>query len=300
MIMPAYTVTDYKTITSPFELPQNVLDVIALLSQKFGASLPQQQHSSTESKPRHHRGHHRGHKSNDDSWQHVRDFKPTVVIEKNNKTNDIRVALNKLSTKNYDTTSEFIIEKIKELDGEENREAIVPVIIDIFSTNKMFSALYAKFYKRLIEAFPEMFQPTLESLTQKFVDSLQTIRYVDQNGDYDEFCKYNKENDRRKATAIFIIHLSQIGLIPTDKILFMTQSLVALVHTYIKEENRTNEVEEITENIFLLLTTNEEMLKMVSGELRADITTISMMKIKEWPSISSRTIFKYVDIVERL
>jgi len=298
--MPVYTVTDYKTITSPFELPQNVLDVIALLSQKFGASLPQQQHSSTESKPRHHRGHHRGHKSNDDSWQNIREFKPTVVIEKNNKTNDIRVALNKLSTKNYDTTSEFIIEKIKELDGEENREAIVPVIIDIFSTNKMFSALYAKFYKRLIEAFPEMFQPTLESLTQNFVDSLQTIRYVDQNGDYDEFCKYNKENDRRKATAIFIIHLSQIGLIPTDKILFMTQSLVALVHTYIKEENRTNEVEEITENIFLLLTTNEEMLKMVSGELRTDITTISTMKIKEWPSISSRTIFKYVDIVERL
>ena len=296
MSVTTYTLTDYQRITTPFELSAQVLDIIAQLSQKFGASLPPTTQNSTESKPRHHRRN----KHQDDSWQHMCEFKPTVVIEKNSKTNDIRVALNKLSTKNYDITSEFIIDKLKELDSQEERDVIVPIILDIFSTNKMFSALYSRFYKSLIEAFPEIFQPTLDSIPTKFVESLQTIRYVDQNGDYDEFCRYNKENDKRKATAIFITHLAQVGLMSIDKILFMTQSLVALVLQYIKEENKTNEVEEITENIYLLLTTNDSILSEMSPELKADITTISNMKIKEWPSISSRTIFKYVDIAEKM
>jgi hypothetical protein len=129
--------------------------------------------------------------------------------------------------------------------------------------------------------------------------SMASIKHVDQNGDYDAFCANNKENDRRKATAEFITHLAPLGLIPHNKISFMTNTLVDRVQTLMNETDKTGEVDELTENIFLLMTSLIP-LSQVPEDLQQKVLSLSQRKVKELPSMSSRAIFKYVDLMEKI
>jgi hypothetical protein len=297
--MPTYTLNDYQSIKGAFTLQQSTLDIISELAKKFGGLIPTEQ---IRPKPKMRGGYKQSNgNSNDDSWQTMRDFKATVVLDKQDKSNDIRVALNKLSAKTYDTTSELIIEKLKEIINSEEQEEIQKTITTIYntiSTNKTFSVIYARFYKTLIETFPEIFSITL--IPQNFIDSISALRYADPNTNYDEFCAYNKENDKRKATALFITNLVAIDAMPLPQLFFLTNSLLAMVNGFIREPNKTNEVEEITENIYILLTNNKTVLNELPDDIKTNVEEIAKMKLKEWPSITSRCIFKYVDIVEKL
>jgi hypothetical protein len=285
--MKHYNLTDYQAIQSTYVLPQSVMAIISTLSQKFGFSIPV---TMPDPKPRNR------HRMKDDQWQNARDFKPTLMKKEENKLNDVRVALNKLSQKNYDTTCDFIIQKIKEIVVEGEQETnIVQMMMDIISSNKIFSVLYAQFYKKLVEEFPSLFAPTLDTIQQQYLDSIQNIRFVDQNTNYDEFCKNNKENDRRKTIALFISHLTTNGQITLAKLSFMTNTLLDIVLKYMKEENKTSEVEEITENIYVFITNQKNM---EDAEINEKITQLSKIKVKDYPSISSRAIFKYIDIME--
>ena len=107
--MAAYTLSDYQTIpnANTYVLPTPVMDIIARLSQIFGTTFSTTT-VYTESKPRIQRQ-----QRPKEEWK--TDFKATTIIEKGDKFTDIRTALNKLSPKNYDATSEFILEKVKEL-----------------------------------------------------------------------------------------------------------------------------------------------------------------------------------------
>ena len=80
----------------------------------------------------------------------------------------------------------------------------------------------------------------------------------------------------------------------------MTTSLFELVNGYIREPNKVNEVEEITENIYIFLTSNKMILDKLPEDIKTNVEEIANMKLKEWPSITSRCIFKYVDIVEKM
>lgn len=286
--MTTYTLYDYQSIpnSNAYVLPSSVMDIITHLSQIFGTTLSTTVY--TESKPRRQQ-------RLKEEWK--TDFKTTTIIEKGDKFTDIRTALNKLSPKNYDVTSEFILEKVKGLITDETFEtsAIVTNIVDIMRTSKI--AVYPKFYKLLVETFP-IFTQSVEQLQESYMASMSNIKYVDQNSDYNAFCANNKENDRRKATAEFITHLAPLGLIPLYKISFMTDVLVDLVHKYMKEVDRAGEVDELTENIFILM---GALIKSsnVPKDLIDKILYLSQRKVKELPSISSRAIFKYVDLIER-
>ena len=83
-----------------------------------------------------------------------------------------------------------------------------------------------------------------------------------------------------------------------DKII---QTIQTNLNTYMNEENCINEVEEIIENIFILLTNNTTFLKSCENtEIIAFIQNLSKLKPKDLPSISSRAIFKCLDIIDKL
>jgi len=278
-----YTIQDYQQIKTLYVLPDSVLSIISVISTKFGTT------QLVESKPK------RQHRiSNDKSWKS--DFKPTIILEKVNKINEIRISLNKLSVKNYDTTSNCIVEKIKELDCEDIK-IFMKTLMDVISTNKIFSSLYANFYKKIIDEFPELFSHTLDSITTNYIESISLIHWIDEKDSYDEFCKNNKENDKRKTIAAFIINLYYNQLIPIEKILFIINLLLENVLELIKKDNKIYEVEEITENIYVLLTQSKNISLNIS--LYEKILELSEKKAKEDPSISSRAIFKYIDIIEQ-
>jgi hypothetical protein len=297
-----YNINDYLSISaaSTYCLSESSKLVIQFLSNRFGAS------TVTEAR---HRDRRNGKSHKDDSWATVRDFKPTVVAEKKEGVeqwvSEIRGALNKISIKNYDANANLIIEKLREISGavaasEQEIKSVATNIFEIASTNKFFSEIYANLYKRLMDEFPDIFTSILDICIQGFTNTMKSIQYVDQNTNYDEFCKYNKENDKRKATSVFITNLVKAGVIPISTVIWLVKELHDILTLYMKEAGKLNEVEEITENIFLLLTNYNDILRESVGELKMHMKSLAEVKPKELPSMSSRAIFKYIDILEKM
>jgi len=300
-----YTINDYLLFaqenTNQF-LSEKTKEIIRFLSNKYNVNIV-----DVKSKEKKNKNHNSTIVSNT-SWSSLRDFKPTVIIEHKDGleklVSEIRGALNKISLKNYDTNSKLIIEKLHEIQNQCNTtdeiKKMATNIFEIASTNKFFSEIYANLYKALMTEFPDIFTAILDLCIRGFTELLKTIQYVDQTTNYDDFCKYNKENDKRKATSIFITNLVKVGVIPLSTILYLINELHDVLNEYIKETNKINEVEEITENIYLLLTNNHEILKESVQELKTKMHVLSQIKAKEYPSISSRAIFKFIDIIEKM
>ena len=302
-----YTLNDYNAIlfgtyknetTNPMEysLPQNVLNIINTLSKKFGVSdiidKPKRQRYIPKVQ------------LTDESWVNTNIFKPTVVIHKPEGTekvmNDIRVALNKMSNKNYETNRNIIIELLTLMVEENDLIKIGNNIFDIASTNKFFSEIYAKLYKDISEKFPQIFNNILLSFLEGFTNTMKTICYVDQKDNYDNYCKYNKDNDKRKSTSMFITNLLKNNVIQSNVLTNIIENIQCILFEYMNQENRINEVEEVIENMYILLTNNVVFLKSCSNtKIITTVQEISKLKAKELPSISSRSIFKCMDILDK-
>jgi len=286
-----------------YTLPSSVIDTINYLSRKFGGDVVEKEKPK---KPRYVYN-----KQSDDSWINPSGFKPTVFVEKlvgtDKLMNDIRATLNKISNKNYDTNRDVIIGLLQDLvnekkeDTKKDLEKIGNNIFDIASTNKFFSEIYARLYKDISEKFPEIFNSILTAFLEGFTNTMKTILYVDQKDSYDDFCKYNKDNDKRKATSMFITNLVKNNVIQSDVLVNIITTIQSILNSYMNEENKVNEVEEIIENIFILLTSNLIFLKSCKNtEIITFIQDISILKPKDLPSMSSRAIFKCLDILDKL
>ena len=220
---------------------------------------------------------------------------------------EIRILLNKISDKNYDVNKNSIIQKIKDC-LEDNKESnddikrVVTVLFDIAKSNKFYSQIYAKLYKELIDNFP-FFNDTVVPFVNQFMDSLNTLVYVDSSVDYDGFCNYNKMNENRRASMAFIVNLMKNNVELPIHILDIVIHFQNLALKFIDEENRVNEVDEITEvlNIVILMINDiyKADVKWID-EILPKIKMFSSFKIKEKVSLSSRSIFKYKDIVDKV
>ena len=67
-----------------------------------------------------------------------------------------------------------------------------------------------------------------------------------------------------------------------------------------EKEDSSNEVEEIIENLFILITNNTEFLKnYITAEYLDTIMEVSKLKAKQMASVSSRAIFQAMDIIAK-
>jgi hypothetical protein len=290
-----YTLEDYTNINSIYTLPKPVLDIISDLSQRFGTTILSD--NIVKIRGSRNSSYKQINNNSDESWKTT--FKPTVLIESGGKINELRISLNKLSTKNYDSTCLFIIDKIKALESEEV-VSFITIFKDTISVNQMFSNLYAKIYKIMIDVFPELFSDSLHLIISDYSDSISKIQMIDPNENYDNFCINNKENDKRKTIAKFITYAIDNDLIKIDFFFSIIDSLFDIVLSFIKEDDKTYQVEEITENIFILLTQQAKILSNLPTHIKEIIITLSAKSAKDHPSISSRSIFKYMDIVDMI
>ena len=263
-----------------------------------------------------------------ESWEKQKIFKSTIIDKKegfDKIVNDICVCLNKISNKNYDTQRDSIfklIDQVKESEDETslqtNLKKISNAIFNIASANKFYSEIYATLYKELISKFP-VFNDIVDGCLQQYMENIDSITYVDQNVDYDKYCDNNKLNDKRKAMAAFIVNLMSREVIEKTKVLDIIIQLENLVMKYIIEPNHTYEVDEITENINIFITTSIQLLKCPhSGSVTTPeaplrdldlergyvqwttvvetIKKYSTYKSNDYKSLSSRAVFKYMDI----
>lgn len=243
-------------------------------------------------------------RNNNSDYDTTISFKPTKLVSKEGvekQLNDIRVLLNKLSVKNYDNQKDTVINQIIEIlsnydDADDTRIRIATSIFDIASSNKFLSELYANLYAELVVQ-STIFSHILVDIVANYKATLHEIHYIDANADYDGFCNYNKMNDVRKAMATFIVNLMVRELIEPELVLNTIVEFQDLTFVYIDTENRTNEVDEITENVVLLLTMCKPILlnhSIWTTSIGPNIKKMAGMKAKEHKSLSSRVVFKYM------
>jgi hypothetical protein len=151
------------------------------------------------------------------------------------------------------------------------------------------------------DKFPE-FNLIIEEFLVQYKENVKEIVYVDPNTDYDKFCNYNKSNDRRKSLSLFIVNLMKKGIIEKKVVVDIIIYFQDIIFQYVDLPNKTNEIEEITENLFILVPGSKSVCNdQVEWTMILDnINTISKLKSKDKESLSSRAIFKYMDILDQL
>ena len=143
-----------------------------------------------------------------------------------------------------------------------------------------------------------------EKSYSEFVGLFKKVEYVDPGVDYNKFCEVTKVNDKRKAMSMFIINLVKESMLSVDSVVDIIVELQQMVNSYIKQVNKMNELEELNENIFIMLTNGKNVLSSHEKweHIVSNIKFLSVLKakMKEYPSVNNKLIFKNMDILEEL
>lgn len=247
--------------------------------------------------------------SNED-WDVIRNFQATKIEEKTGidaSIDLIRSHLNKITDKNYTDYKSKIVELVGQIINNYPEEEVMRVgsiIFEIASTNRFYSRMYADLYSDLIKQF-EYMKTVLENNFNSYLNLFDAINYCDPNTDYDGFCNMNKTNEKRRALSSFFVNLMNNDIITPLHIVKILKNLLEQVYNFIKQENKKNEVDELTENIALLYTS-----KLFEDDDYDDITIDDMnivetveflagCKSKDYASLSNKSVFKFMDIVEQ-
>ena len=259
-------------------------------------------------------------------WNAGKTFKPTKILTKEGiekDINDIRMSLNKISNKNYETHRDLIlalvenlIQDVLQMEDDDvvgnnlvvddmavtNLQRVAQFIFDIASTNKFYGEMYADLYKELVLKF-DIFQTILHEFVSTYNETIKTIQYVDSNVDYDAYCDYTKTNDKRRATAAFLILLMNRSVLDTATMVTLILHFQTIFTEYIHLENRTNEVDEITEVLFILIPIGKDILSTLpewEEYILPNLMVASKLKAKDLRSLSSRSVFKYMDLLKKI
>ena len=240
-------------------------------------------------------------------WETIRTFQTTKIEDREGieyEIDNIRSYLNKITDKNF---TDFCSKIMELIDGvitrtSEDIKQVSLAIFDIASTNRFYSKIYADLYTEIINKYDVMKGSFEESLSN-FSELFNVIEYVDPNVDYDRFCKINKDNEKRKALGAFFINLSINGMIPLATIQNITRTLLSQIYKYISEENKKNEVDELTENVALFYKKefydNNVNYELIEGYTITEIIErIAISKVKDYKSLTNKTIFKFMDMID--
>ena len=247
-------------------------------------------------------------------WAEIRNFKTTELIKKEEGVekdiDELRGLLNKLTSKNYEDMQKNIMTSLTNIINknckEEDLEKIGEAIFEIGSINKFWSALYAKLYKCILNAFPLM-NAIYQKNFNNFMLLFNNIRFIAAEENYDEFCKVNKENEKRRSMGSFFVHLMNNEVISEKAIFELIETLKNNMLTLIDQENKKEEVEEFAENIVILINGGKDKLESSTtddgfswDDCTDFIEDMTKRKVANHPSLSNKVVFKFMDLEEEL
>ena len=244
---------------------------------------------------------------NDDDWESIRTFQATVIEQKvgiDAQIDLIRSSLNKMTEKNYGEHSNKIIEILNQLISENvvetEMQRVGNAIFEIASNNRFFSKLYADLYTLLIDKF-EIMRAIFAASFNTFLDIFKNIESGNPDTNYENYCKVVKDNERRKSLSAFFVNLTLNNVINRDKLIELTFNLLNQILVFMTEENKKSEVDEIIENISILYNKEwfEDSEERIDGEtFIKTIEKLARSKAKDYPSLSNKSIFKCMDMIE--
>ena len=285
----------YERLNIENNVSQEVVDIINNLAQLVGAP-------SYVKTPNFKEKNHSRNKKNKTDWALIRNFKVTKIEKKiegiEHDMNVLREFLNKMTDKTYEENLREIILKVKTFD-KKNLIIICKYIFEMASTNKFYSEMYANLYKTLMGEFEEMEEECFAQL-EKFLKTFKEIIYIDPDEDYDGFCDMNEKNEKRRAMSQFFVNLMKNEVVDNKEIIKIILALHEQIFEFLKEKNNKNIVEEFVENIFIMLYNNKPFFKNSENweKIEKDIEKITSAKKSDFPSLTNKIIFRYLDIAE--
>jgi len=321
-----FTLDDFERIKNngfSYTLTPQTMAIIQALADQVGApeyiKTPQFNKVDIKDTTQHNRKRRGGQKNfeiNDEGWESVRNFKTTLIVKKEGIAaviDQIRKHLNKMTEKTYCNLRDNIIKEIEGLtdgildsidtleDEEFTREInkIGEALFTIASGNSFYSTMYAKLYKELMEKFAFM-KAIFEVNFRKFNTLFNDFSYCDPNKDYDQFCHINKVNEKRRALSLFYVNLMKENLIDTSEIIKIVELLQTNMSAAILETDKKNIVDEMTEIFYIIVVNGIEKINDVEewSSIEDFINTFSAFKPNSYPSITNKSIFKFMDILD--
>jgi len=260
-----------------------------------------------------------------EEWKALKTVKPVSKEGIEKEINELRMVLNKISNKNYDTQKDQILSLIKKCkmhydkieqetldkpDEESSDVLSTPsseylnkighFIFDIASTNKFYGDVYADLYKVLMNEY-NIFEIILQEFVKSFQNMIKKIQYVDPSVNYDAYCEYTKLNDKRRATTSFLVILMNRSVLSESIILEFIKHYQLSLNEFVIKEGYEDEVNEITEILYLLISLGKDKLQNMSiwkDDIVPEVVSFSNKKSKEYQSLSSRSVFKFKDILK--
>ena len=264
-------------------------------------------------------------------WETILAFQKTELQKKEGielSIDNIRSYLNKLTDKTYTAMLSNILKEIAALftastdDKSEDHNTIAVMnriassIFTTASSNSFYSEIYARLFRDLMAEYA-VFRDVFEKNLASFMSLFETIEYCDPKKNYDKFCDINKANEKRKAMSLFIVNLMKNGIVEKKHVLAIMRQIQELMYANMRQEGKTNEVDELAENLYIIVKNSHSVLKSAVSatatttadgaevaELFAQrlelIVEISKLKIKSKPSITNKTIFKHLDMLDEI
>ena len=305
--MSRYTLSDFNNIfknTGLISLPNNIIEIIHNLSGKVGAPEYIKTPQFSKSISTINRRKKKYIETKNDDWVTIRTFQTTEFKKKDGieyNINLIRKYLNMITNNTYIKIKDNIINEIKSIDSSKNDlDYLCREIFKIIIENTVYSDVYAKLYKDLIEEF-SIFNDILLSNFKKFELLFESIEYVDPEKDYNKFCEINKENEIRRSICIFYINLMKENIIEKAAITSILLNLFNMLNKMIASKTKKNEIDELSE-ILYIFTTNcyEHLDKNIATEIYNNIIKITKIKCKDEPGITNKCIFKHMDMLDEI
>jgi hypothetical protein len=230
---------------------------------------------------------------------------------------EIRIALNKISEKNYQNQLVKLVQIIRGYAaGEGSEQAMTELVSAVYSTassNSFLAGIYARLYSDLIEEF-EQFGEFLMDLVNRY-----EYTYVVVEDPYEQ----NKVNDAAKARMKFYAHLMLLDVIEAGKIMDILRGLFDLVEQWRVDREKEPWLVEVADLIAVCVTVGQEPLKGLEddwdwlygviseyGEMRSCATAPKeperamgaegSLSAAEYPALSGCVLFKFREMMDAL
>ena len=311
-----YSLEDFQQIleTAPLEpLSDSTIEIINLLATQVGApeyiKTPQFKGKVLQTSGSSIRRKKKILDVNDDDWETIRTFQTTEFQKKEGleiNIHKIRKFLNMLTEKTYDKLSTAIIEELQTVNlnkTENDMTVLCEQIYDIIASNILYSNIYAKLYNKLITKFPVFNQILLKNIA-KIEERINSIEYIDAALNYDKFCENNKRNECFRASIAFYTNLMKENVIEEKIINDIILMLFSTLNKFIQETTKKNELDELSEIIYIAVTNSYNKINIWSQNnasvIHEKISAIATSKSKSVPGITNKCIFKHMDILDEL